>query len=94
MIDRNHVIHIAKLARLAVSEQEIEMFTGQLDAILAYSDQLNAVDTNGIEPTSYVAPEHDPMRDDVEIPSLERDELLKNGASIKNGYFAVPKIIG
>jgi aspartyl-tRNA(Asn)/glutamyl-tRNA(Gln) amidotransferase subunit C len=94
MIDRNHVIHIAKLARLAVSEQEMEKFTGQLDAILAYSEQLNSADTTGVEPTSYVVPLHDPMRDDVEIPSLSSDELLQNGPSVKKGHFAVPKIIG
>lgn len=94
MIDRNHVIHIAKLARLAVSEQEIAIFTGQLDAILAYSEQLNAADTTGVEPTSYVVPLHDPLRDDKEIPSLPREELLRNGPLVKNGYFAVPKIIG
>ena len=93
MIDKDHVKHIANLARLAVSEEESEMFTGQLGAILGYVEQLDKVETSAVEPTSFVAPEHDPLRDDSEKQSLPREELLKNGACVKKGYFAVPKVI-
>jgi aspartyl-tRNA(Asn)/glutamyl-tRNA(Gln) amidotransferase subunit C len=69
------------------------MFTGQLGSILQYADQLNAVDVNGIEPTSFVSPEHDPLRNDELEPSLSSEDLLRNGPSVKKGHFAVPKVI-
>ena len=93
MLDKEQVKHVARLARLAVSEEEIETFTGQLGAVLHYADHLNAVDTTNVEPTAFVSPEHDPLRSDTEKPSLPREELLRNGPSVKNGYFAVPKVI-
>ncbi|MGB7568744.1 MAG: Asp-tRNA(Asn)/Glu-tRNA(Gln) amidotransferase subunit GatC [Chitinivibrionales bacterium] len=93
MINREHVKHIAELARLALSEKEVEMFTGQLDSVLQYSDQLNKVDTADVEPTSFVSPERDPLRDDVIQPSLPREKLLQNGPNVKKGHFAVPKVI-
>ena len=93
MLDKEQVKHVARLARLAVSEEEIETFTGQLGAVLHYADHLNAVDTTNVEPTSFVSPGHDPLRTDTEKPSLPREELLRNGPSVKNGYFAVPKVI-
>jgi aspartyl/glutamyl-tRNA(Asn/Gln) amidotransferase, C subunit len=93
MIDREHVKHIASLARLALSEKEIEMFTGQLGSILQYADQLGKVDTANVEPTSFVSPRRDPLRDDAVQPSLPREKLLQNGPRVKNGHFAVPKVI-
>jgi aspartyl/glutamyl-tRNA(Asn/Gln) amidotransferase, C subunit len=93
MIDREHVKHIASLARLALSEHEIEMFTGQLGSILEYADQLGKVDTENVEPASFVSPRRDPLRDDVEQSSLPREKLLQNGPCIKKGHFAVPKVI-
>ncbi|MBN2037196.1 MAG: Asp-tRNA(Asn)/Glu-tRNA(Gln) amidotransferase subunit GatC [Chitinispirillaceae bacterium] len=94
MIDRDTVLQVAKLARLQLSEQEIEQFTVQLGSIFEFVDQLNSVDTSAIEPTCFVEPLHDPLRDDVEQPSLLRDELLQNGPNVKQGFFAVPKVIG
>ncbi|MBN1130333.1 MAG: Asp-tRNA(Asn)/Glu-tRNA(Gln) amidotransferase subunit GatC [Chitinispirillaceae bacterium] len=94
MIDREKVLQIAKLARLRLSEDEIEHFTGQLGSIFEYVEQLNAVDTSGVEPTCFMEPAHDPLRDDVEKPSLAVDEALKNGPRVKKGFFAIPKVIG
>lgn len=94
MIDRTKVLAIARLARLQLSEQEIENFTGQLASIFEFVEQLNAVDTSDIEPTCFMEPEHDPFRDDVEIPSLPVEEALQNGPSVKKGFFAIPKVIG
>jgi aspartyl-tRNA(Asn)/glutamyl-tRNA(Gln) amidotransferase subunit C len=93
MIDREHVQHIASLARLALSESEIEMFTGQLGSILEYADQLSRVDTENVAPASFVSHCRDPLRDDVERPSLPCGKLLQNGPSVKKGHFAVPKVI-
>lgn len=94
MINREHVLHVARLARLRLSEEEIESFTSQLGSILEYVEQLNTADITGVEPTCFVAPSHDPLRDDREAPSLDRQEILKNGPSVKKGHFAVPKVIG
>jgi aspartyl-tRNA(Asn)/glutamyl-tRNA(Gln) amidotransferase subunit C len=93
MIDREHVQHIASLARLALSEEEIDMFTGQLGSILEYADQLSHVNTENVEPASFAAQGRDPLRDDVEQPSLPREKLLQNGPSVKKSHFAVPKVI-
>jgi aspartyl-tRNA(Asn)/glutamyl-tRNA(Gln) amidotransferase subunit C len=94
MIDREKVLHIAKLARLRLSEREINDFTGQLGSIFEFVEQLNSVDTSAIDPTCFMEPEHDPLRDDSERPSLPVDETLKNGPSVKKGFFAIPKVIG
>jgi len=94
MIDREKVQHIATLARLRLSEKEINDFTGQLGSIFEFVEQLNSVDTSSIEPTCFMEPEHDPLRDDIENPSLPVEETLKNGPSVKKGFFAIPKVIG
>jgi aspartyl-tRNA(Asn)/glutamyl-tRNA(Gln) amidotransferase subunit C len=94
MIDREKVLQIAKLARLHLSEQEIEHFTAQLGSIFEFVEQLNGVDTSGVEPTCFMEPGHDPLRDDSEKPSLPVEETLKNGPSVKKGFFAIPKVIG
>jgi aspartyl-tRNA(Asn)/glutamyl-tRNA(Gln) amidotransferase subunit C len=93
MIDKQHVKYIADLSRLSLSDAEIEAFTYQLGSILENIDQLNKADTTGVEPTAFIAPARDPMREDAETPSLPRDKLLQNGPKVKNGYFAVPKVI-
>jgi aspartyl-tRNA(Asn)/glutamyl-tRNA(Gln) amidotransferase subunit C len=94
MITREQILKIAKLGKLKLSEAEIENFTGQLGSILEFAEQLNKVDTGVIEPTCFMKPPHDPLRDDVEQPSLSPEDLLSNGPKIKNGFFAVPKVIG
>jgi aspartyl-tRNA(Asn)/glutamyl-tRNA(Gln) amidotransferase subunit C len=92
VIDKQHVRHIAKLARLIVTEQESELFAMQIGSILEYIDQLNSIDTRTIEPTAYVSPRHDPLRNDEEQKPMPREDLLLNGPCVKNGYFAVPKV--
>ncbi|MBD3391200.1 MAG: Asp-tRNA(Asn)/Glu-tRNA(Gln) amidotransferase subunit GatC [Chitinivibrionales bacterium] len=94
MITKEHVEYIAELARLKLDESEIASFTKQLGAVLGHVEQLNRVDTTGVEPTCFVVPAHDPLRDDVRRESLPRDEALRNAPSVKKGHFAVPKIIG
>jgi aspartyl-tRNA(Asn)/glutamyl-tRNA(Gln) amidotransferase subunit C len=94
MIDREHVLHIARLARLKLTEEEIGSFTEQLGSILEYVEQLNNVDTGNIEPTSLMAPSHNQLRADVEVQSLTQDQVLANGPSVKKDCFAVPKVIG
>lgn len=93
MIDKKVVEHIANLARLELTEDEKTSFTDELGSILEYVEQLNRADTEGVEPTSFMVPEHDPLRDDVEKESLPAKKALQSGPSVKKGFFAVPKVI-
>ena len=93
MIDKQVVEHIADLARLELTEDEKTSFTSELCSILEYVEQLNKADTEGVEPTAFMVPDHDPLRDDVEKESLSAQKALQNGPSVKKGFFAVPKVI-
>jgi aspartyl-tRNA(Asn)/glutamyl-tRNA(Gln) amidotransferase subunit C len=92
-ITREEVEHVARLARLALSEEEKAEMTAQLDAILGYMDKLNAVDTSGVEPTTTVIPMVSVMRDDAVRPSLSQDEALSNAPDREDAFFRVPRII-
>lgn len=94
MIEKKDVLHIAALARLSLSETEVDGMTKQLDSILGYIDQLNSADTSGVEASAHMTPVHDPLRADNLQGSLSHDELLQNGPSVKKDHFAVPKVIG
>jgi aspartyl-tRNA(Asn)/glutamyl-tRNA(Gln) amidotransferase subunit C len=93
MINKDVVKHIADLSRLSLSDEEAESFTHQLGSILTYMEQLDKVDTTGVEPTAFVAPARDPMRSDAETQSLPPETLLANGPKVTRGHFAVPKVI-
>jgi aspartyl-tRNA(Asn)/glutamyl-tRNA(Gln) amidotransferase subunit C len=94
MINRSDVDYIAALARLAISEEEKDAFARQLGTILGHMDTLNSLDTSQVEPTAFMAPGHNPLRDDVVTPSLPAGEILANGPKVKMSHFAVPKVIG
>ncbi|MDR2693826.1 MAG: Asp-tRNA(Asn)/Glu-tRNA(Gln) amidotransferase subunit GatC [Chitinispirillales bacterium] len=94
MITKEEVLKVAGLARLEFSESEVSGFTAELATILDYVNQLDEADISGVEPTCFVAPSHDPLRDDAEAPSLPVERMLANGPSVKKGHFAVPKVIG
>jgi aspartyl-tRNA(Asn)/glutamyl-tRNA(Gln) amidotransferase subunit C len=87
------VEHVARLARLALSDGEKERMRSELDGILAYIDKLRAVDTSGVLPTSHAVPLTNVMRDDVGRPSLPPDEMLANAPDRHGELFRVPKII-
>ena len=89
----SQVRRVAELARLDLASGEEELLTGQLNAILAYMDQLGEVDTAGVEPTSHVLPLTNVMRDDVVHGCLSTAEALANAPSADQGHFAVPKIL-
>jgi aspartyl-tRNA(Asn)/glutamyl-tRNA(Gln) amidotransferase subunit C len=92
-ITRHEVEHVALLARLNLAEAELETFTGQMDAILAYVDKLNELDTTGIVPTSHAVPMANAFRDDVVRPSIGVDAALGNAPDRVEGFFRVPKVI-
>jgi aspartyl-tRNA(Asn)/glutamyl-tRNA(Gln) amidotransferase subunit C len=93
MINEQTIAKVASLARLNLSPRETQAMAGQLGSILEYVDQLNKVDTTNVEPTCFIVPEHDPLRNDEVHPSLSQDEILRNGPSVKKKHFAVPKVI-
>ena len=92
-ISKEQVEHVAKLARLEVSEDEKAMFARQLSAILTYMDQLKEVDTAGVEPTATVLPTDNVFREDVVRPSLSHEQALANAPDQVEGFIRVPKIL-
>ena len=88
------VEHVAALARLSFSEEEKQKLTAQLNEILRYMELLNALDTANIEPLSHVIELQNVFREDVQRPSLPREEALKNAPSKTEEFFKVPKVIG
>ena len=92
-LNRKDVEHVALLSRLDLSENELDKFTGQLDAILEYIDVLNQVDTSAVEPMAHVLDIRNVMRPDVVQPSLSQEAALQNAPEPESGFFKVPKIV-
>lgn len=92
-ITKEQVEHVAKLARLAITEQEKEKYSQQLSSILTYIEKLNELDTSRVEPTFHVLPLKNVFREDVVRPSCPREEILKNAPERTEEFFRVPKII-
>lgn len=92
-ISMQDVEHVAKLARLDLTEEEKQTFTGQLNAILKYAEQLNSIDTDRVEPTSHVVPMSNVMREDEVRPSLPLDKVFLNAPDEEEGQFKVPAIL-
>jgi len=92
-IKRDNIINIARLARLELSDKELDLFAPQLALILDYIAQLKEVDTSGVEPTSHVLSIQNVFREDLIKPSLGKDDALKNAPSKEDGLFKVPRII-
>lgn len=93
MIDRKEVEHVARLARLTYTPEEIELFIHQLNAILNYFEQLKELDTTGIEPTSHAIPLNNVFKGDDVRDSLPVEAALSNAPDKKDDCFRVPKII-
>ncbi len=92
-ITKDEVKHVANLARLSVTEEEAEMFTQQLDAIITFAEQLNELDTDGIEATTHVLDVRNVLREDEVKQSLPREEVLKNAPDEQDGQVKVPSIL-
>ncbi len=92
MIDIKDVEHVAKLARLELTQEEKEKFTTQLGAILDHINHLNEVDTTNVEPMAHAFPIKNVLREDEAKKEFSRDELLKNAPDEEDGFFRVPKI--
>lgn len=92
-ISRDQVEHIAELARLQLTDAEIEMYAGQLSAILEYVEQLKEIDTSDISPTASVLPLKNVLRVDEAQPSLPTDTALANAPDSADGQFRVPAVL-
>ncbi len=95
-LTREDVVRIAELAHLELTEDEITMFTRQLGDILHYAEQVQAVDTSGVPPTSHVLSGAPVERTDTVVACLDRDDVLAaapDGAP-EAGLFGVPRVIG
>jgi aspartyl-tRNA(Asn)/glutamyl-tRNA(Gln) amidotransferase subunit C len=88
------VTHVARLARLELSADELERFTGQLAAVLDHAADVAALDTRGVEPTAHPLPLVNVLRADEPQPSLDRDEVLAQAPDVEDHRFRVPPILG
>ena len=93
MIERKDVEHVARLARLALTDAELEKMRDQLNGILAYIEKLNELDTSDVDPTAHAVPLVNVMRDDEAGTCLPRDEALANAPDRAGEFFRVPRII-
>ena len=92
-IDEAQVRKVAKLARLDLSEAEIEEFAGQLSAILDYVARMNELNTDGVEAMAHCLPINNVFRDDVVKESLGTEKTLANAPQRDGAFFKVPKIL-
>jgi aspartyl-tRNA(Asn)/glutamyl-tRNA(Gln) amidotransferase subunit C len=88
------VAYVARLARLALSDEELQTFTGQLAAVLDHAADIDALDTTGVVPTAHPLPLRNVLRADVVVPGLDRAEVLACAPSVEDGRFRVPRILG
>jgi aspartyl-tRNA(Asn)/glutamyl-tRNA(Gln) amidotransferase subunit C len=92
-ISRQDVAHLARLSRLAVTDEELDRFAGQLDVILQAVARVGTVAAADIPPTSHSVPLLNVLRDDVVVPGLTRDEALAAAPDAEAGRFRVPRIL-
>lgn len=92
-ITRADVVHVARLARLDLDDDEIETYTAQLGDILEHAARVEALDTAGVAPTAHPIPLANVLREDRAGPSLDRDAVLSQAPDADNGYFRVPRIL-
>ena len=92
-VTNEQVRHIARLARIAMSDEEIERLGPELNAIIGWVEQLGEVNTDGVEPLTAVIDQKLRLRDDAVTVGNIREEILANAPDAQHGFFAVPKVI-
>jgi aspartyl-tRNA(Asn)/glutamyl-tRNA(Gln) amidotransferase subunit C len=88
------VAHVAGLARLSLTEEELDRFTGQLARVIEHARDVAALDVAGVEPTAHPLPIRNVLRADEPGPCLDRDVVLAQAPDVEDGRFKVPKIVG
>jgi len=92
-ITREDVIYTARLARIALSEEEIEKFTVQLDRIIEFIDKLKEADVKGVEPMTEALGEKNRVRKDIQLKSFDRETILRTAPDRDDNFFKVPPVI-
>lgn len=92
-IDTKTAGRVAKLARIAVPEDDLPKLADELNGILAFMEQLNEVDVEGVEPMTSVTPQRLKRREDVVTDGSQQEAVLKNAPDAREGFFAVPKVV-
>ena len=87
------VEHVARLARLELSEEEKSLFAGQMGAILGYVEKLKGLNTEGVQPTSHAVPMENAFREDATCPSIGTEKALANAPDRAESFYRVPKVI-
>jgi aspartyl-tRNA(Asn)/glutamyl-tRNA(Gln) amidotransferase subunit C len=90
MIDRDQVLHVARLARLELTEAELEKMAGELSGILDHVERMNELDLDGVEPTTHVVQLENVLRADTPRPSWPREKILEPAPDPDEGAFRVP----
>jgi aspartyl-tRNA(Asn)/glutamyl-tRNA(Gln) amidotransferase subunit C len=93
-ITRDDVAHVARLARLTLTDDELDLYTGQLAAVLEHARDVEALDVGDVEPMSHPIPLVNVLRDDVVGPTIDRDEVLAMAPAVEDHRFRVPAILG
>jgi aspartyl-tRNA(Asn)/glutamyl-tRNA(Gln) amidotransferase subunit C len=91
-LSREDVVHVAKLARLELTAEEVDLFTAQLRTVLDHAADVAALDLSHLEPSSHPIALENVLRADVPRPSLDRDEVLAVAPSVEDHRFRVPRI--
>ena len=92
-IDTKTAGRVAKLARIAVPEDDLPKLADELNGILAFMEQLNEVDVDGVEPMTSVTPQRLKRREDVVTDGNQQEAVLQNAPDAREGFFAVPKVV-
>lgn len=92
-ISKEEVLHVAKLARLKLSDSEAEALSKDMESIIGFADKLNELDTEGIVPTAHAIPMSNAFREDVVKPSYPCEDMLKNAPAAEDGGYTVPKVV-
>jgi aspartyl-tRNA(Asn)/glutamyl-tRNA(Gln) amidotransferase subunit C len=93
-LGRDEIAHLARLSRLALTEEELDRFAGQLGAVLDAVAQVRKADVADVDPTTHAVPLTNVLRDDVATPSLPRDVVLAAAPAAEDDRFRVPRILG
>jgi aspartyl-tRNA(Asn)/glutamyl-tRNA(Gln) amidotransferase subunit C len=94
VIGPEQVAHVARLARLQLSEEELIQFTGQLASVLEYAAEIAELDVGDLEPMAHPLPLHNVLREDNPEPTLDRDVVLAEAPAAEDHRFKVPRILG
>lgn len=93
-LTREEVAHVAALARLSLTEEELDLFTGQLAEVLDHAADVSSLDLAGVAPTAHAMAVTNVLRPDEPAPCTDRDEVLAQAPSVEDHRFKVPKILG